>query len=296
LAGETINSLVRRTGQPGRMQTYEDSPGPLAARLRELGIRSEVGAPVIVDGHVWGALIAGTDQPKPLPAGAEHRLARFSELIAVAVSNATTHAELIASRARIVTAADEARRRLAGDLHDGAQQQLVSAVMNLQLADLQFDRDPAAARRYLREALNRSRDSLTELRELAAGVHPGILTNRGLPAAVPALGQRSPIPVQVDVPDGRYPAHVEAAAYFVIAEALANVAKHAGASGAQVRVHPYDGTLEIDVRDDGVGGAHLGGHGLVGLKDRVEALGGRLTLDSAPGNGTHLHVALPTLS
>jgi signal transduction histidine kinase len=296
LAGETINSLVRRTGQPGRLQTYEDSPGPLAARLRELGIRSEVGAPVIVDGHVWGALIAGTDQPRPLPAGAEHRLARFSELIAVAVSNATTQAELIASRARIVTAADEARRRLAGDLHDGAQQQLVSAVINLQLADQQFDRDPAAARQYLGEALNRTRDSLTELRELAAGVHPSILTNRGLPAAVPALGQRSPIPVQVEVPDGRYPAHVEAAAYFVIAEALANVTKHAGASGAQVRVHPYDGTMEIDVRDDGVGGAHLGGHGLVGLKDRVEALGGRLTLDSGTGNGTHLHVALPTLS
>jgi signal transduction histidine kinase len=292
LDGETINSVVQRTGQPGRFDSYEGAAGPLAARLRELGIKNEVGAPVIVDGRVWGALIAGKDTFKPLPPGAETRLARFAELIATAVSNATTHAELVASRARIVTAAYEGRRRLARDLHDGAQQRLVSAVMSLQLADQRFDRDPAAARDLLREALGHARDGLGELRELAAGVHPSILTNRGLHAAVEALAQRSGVPVDVRVPDERYPPQVEAAAYFVIAEALTNVAKHAQASCASVSVDRRDGSLTLDVRDDGSGGADLRGSGLRGLKDRVEALGGGLRLDSPPGRGTHLHATV----
>jgi signal transduction histidine kinase len=292
LDGETINSLVQRTGHPGRFDSYEGAAGPLAARLRELGIKNEVGAPVIVDGRVWGALIAGKDASKPLPPGAETRLARFAELIATAVSNAATHAELVASRARIVTAAYEGRRRLARDLHDGAQQRLVSAVMSLQLADQRFDRDPAAARHLLREALGHARDGLGELRELAAGVHPSILTNRGLHAAVEALAQRSGVPVDMRVPDERYPPQVEAAAYFVIAEALTNVAKHAQASCASVSVDGHDGSLTIDVRDDGSGGADLRGSGLRGLKDRVEALGGGLRLDSPPGRGTHLHATV----
>jgi signal transduction histidine kinase len=292
LDGENINFVVQRTGQPGRFDSYEAAAGPLAARLRELGIKNEVGAPVLVDGRVWGALIAGKDTLKPLPPGAETRLARFAELIATAVSNATTHAELVASRARIVTAAYEGRRRLARDLHDGAQQRLVSAVMSLQLADQRVDRDPAAARHLLREALGHARDGLGELRELAAGVHPSILTNRGLHAAVEALAQRSGVPVDMRVPDERYPPQVEAAAYFVIAEALTNVAKHAQASCASVSVDGHDGSLTIDVRDDGSGGADLRGSGLRGLKDRVEALGGGLRLDSPPGRGTHLHATV----
>ena len=292
LQGETINSLVQRTRAPGRFDSYEAAPGPLAARLRELGIASEVGAPVVVDGQVWGALIAGTDRPEPLPARTELRLASFADLIATAVSNATTQAELLASRARIVNAGDAARRRVARDLHDGAQQRLVSAVICLQMADLRFDQDQVAARRLLREALGHARDGLTDLRELAAGVHPSILTNRGLHAAVDALAQRSTYPVEVEVPDVRYPPHIEAAAYFVIAEALTNVAKHANAFRASVRVATCESSLAIDIKDDGAGGADFRGGGLLGLRDRVEAIGGVLQLDSPPGRGTHLHATV----
>jgi signal transduction histidine kinase len=293
LDGHTINALVQRTGAPGRVDNYEDAPGPLAARLRELGVKSEVGAPVVVDGRVWGALIAGTDQPGPLPAGTELRVASFAELIATAVSNATTRAELIASRARIVTAGDDARRRIARDLHDGAQQRLVSTLMSLQLADQRFDHDPSEARGLLRDAMGHARDGLVELRELAAGVHPSILTNRGLRAALDALAQRTVLLVDLQAPDERYPPQVEAAAYFVIAEALTNVAKHAKASCVYVCVDEHDGSLAIDVRDDGSGGADPRGSGLRGLKDRAEALGGGFQLDSLPGHGTHLRATLP---
>jgi signal transduction histidine kinase len=293
LAGSTINSLVRRTRAPGRHETYEGAPGPLAARLRELGITSEVGAPVVVDGEVWGALIAGTDRAEPLPAGTENRVASFAELIATAVSNATARAELMASRARIVTAADEARRRLARDLHDGAQQRLVIAVMTLQLADQRLDVDPAGARQLLREALADARDGLQELRELAAGMHPSILTNRGLSAAVDALAQRSTLPVDLQVPERRYPPSVEVAAYFVIAEAFTNTAKHASASRSRVIVVEHDDKLTLTIDDDGCGGANLGDGGLPGIKDRVEALGGGFHLDSPPGRGTRLRVTLP---
>jgi len=295
LEGQTINALVQRTGAPGRFDSYEDAPGPLAARLRALGITSEVGAPVVVDGQVWGALIAGTDRPEPLPPRTELRLASFADLIATAVSNAAAQAELLASRARIVNAGDAARRRLARDLHDGAQQRLVSTVMSLQMADLRFDQDQAATRRLLREALSHARDGLTDLRELAAGMHPNILTNRGLHAAVDALAQRSICPVKVEVSDARYPPHIEAAAYFVIAEALTNVAKHAQASHASVHVGSRDDSMTIDIEDDGSGGADFRGGGLLGLKDRVEAIGGSLQLHSPPGQGTRLHATLSLL-
>jgi signal transduction histidine kinase len=293
LQGESINELVRRTGRPGRIDSYEDLPGPLPARLRQLGVRSEVGAPVVVDGQVWGALIAGTDEPAPLPAGTEDRVASFAELIATAVANATAHDELVASRARIVTTAQEARRRLARDLHDGAQQRLVAALIALQLADQRFDHDPAAARQLLHEALAHTRDGLDDLRQLAAGVHPAVLTTRGLHAAVDALAQRSVLPIAVDVAEGRYPSHVESAAYFVIAEAVTNAVKHARAAHAAVRLLEQAETLDVEVTDDGRGGADRNGSGLQGLIDRVEALGGSLTIDSPPGGGTRLHACLP---
>jgi signal transduction histidine kinase len=293
LDGESINGLVQRTARPGRVDAYEDLGGPLAARLRELGVRSEVGAPVVVAKRVWGALIAGTDKPVPLPAGTEHRVASFAELIATAVANATAHTELVASRARIVTTAQEARRRLARDLHDGAQQRLVVALITLQLADECFDRDPARAHDLLRTALGHARDGLTDLRELAAGVHPSILTNRGLRAAVEALAGRVPLPVDVEIPAGRYPRHVEAAAYFVVAEALTNVVKHARATATRVRVEERPGVLDVLINDDGKGGADVGGGGLRGLTDRVEALGGTVQVESHAGAGTRLHACIP---
>ncbi len=275
------------------MDSYEAAPGRLAAALRACGIRSEVGAPVLIDDAVWGALIAASDNPDPMPPGTELRVASFAELIATAVANATARAELVASRARIVTAADDARRRLARDLHDGAQQRLVSAVISLQLADRSFDQDPGSARRLVREALSHARDGLAELRNLAAGVHPNILTNRGLQAAVEALARRNVTPVTVDVPDERYPAQVEVTAYFVVAEAVTNATKHAQASEILVSAHTDGAALVVDIRDDGIGGADPLGGGLRGLRDRVEALAGNLGLASSPGHGTHIRATLP---
>jgi len=289
----SLDTAILRTAAPARMDTYEEVPGELAALLRDLGIRSEVGAPVMVDGRVWGALIVGTDSDEPLPPGSELRLASFAELIATAVANADARSELLASRARIVAEADAARRRVARDLHDGAQQRLVSVVMNLQLAGERLERDPDGAQPLLTEALEQAREGLDELRELAAGIHPSILTNRGLQAAAQSLAHRLKLPVQVDVPPDRYPANVEAAAYFVIAEALTNVLKHAEASCARVRVREDEGRLVIEVEDDGRGGANLDGSGLRGLEDRAAALGGGLELDSPLGAGTRLRLTLP---
>jgi signal transduction histidine kinase len=296
LKGETIDTLVRRTAAPGRFDSYEHATGELAALIRKLGIRSEVGAPVVVDGEVWGVLIAGTDEAEPLPAGTEYRLAGFAELIATAVSNTTARSELIVSRARIVAAGDEQRRSVVRDLHDGAQQRLVHSLITLQLAAGERDASPAMAR-LLTEAIEDTQRAIEELRELAHGLHPAVLTTRGLAAAVEELADRAPVPVHVDIPERRYPAVVESAAYFIAAEALTNVAKYANASKARIIATISGGYLVLEVDDDGVGGAMVRpGSGLFGLLDRVAALDGTLTVESAPGAGTRLraHIPLPT--
>jgi signal transduction histidine kinase len=293
LEGDTINALVRDTAAPGRFDSYEGSSGELAARLRRLGVRSEVGAPVIVEGRVWGALIAGTDESESLPPGTEWRLAKFAELIATAVSNATARAELIASRARIVEAAFEQRRRVVRDLHDGAQQRLVHAVMTLQLARSEEDA-PLELARLVGEALEHTSAAIEELRELAHGIHPALLTTRGLAAAVEALADRAPVPVRVNISEERYPATVESAAYFVAAEALTNVAKYAHASSARVAATRRADSLVVEVSDDGIGGATLSaGGGLAGLRDRIAAFQGTLVLDSPPGQGTRILTEIP---
>jgi len=293
LEGDTINALVRRTGAAARVDSYDGMSGELAERLRQLGIRSEVGAPVIVDGRIWGALIAGTDEPEPLGAGAELRLARFAELVATAVSNATARSELLASRARIVAAADEQRQRVVRDLHDGAQQRLVHAVMTLQLAHGRGDAPPTLGQ-LIADALEDTRRAIDELRELAHGIHPALLTHRGLAAAVEALADRATVPVAVDIPAQRYPPSVESAAYFVAAEALTNVAKYAHAASAHVAATCPADVLTLVISDDGVGGATLiAGRGLSGLRDRVAAVGGTLTVHSPPGQGTHIRADIP---
>jgi len=281
LEGETIDTLVLATGAPGRFDSYEHATGELAELLRSRGVRSEVGAPVVVDGRVWGALIAGTDEPEPLPAGLETRLASFAELIATAVSNATNQAELLASRARIVEAGDEQRRRVVRDLHDGAQQRLVNAVMTLQLGDVDA-------------GIEHVRAAISELRELARGIHPAILTDHGLAAAVEALADRAPLPVSVEIAETRFPPAVESAAYFISAEALTNVAKYAHAQRARVRAERADGRLELTIADDGVGGAEVSaGGGLRGLQDRAAALHGTVAIESPRGAGTRITVVLP---
>ena len=269
LAGETIDTIVRRTAAPGRCDSYEGVAGELAELIRRQDIRSEVGAPVIVGGIVWGALIAGTDESEPLAAGTEDRLASLAELIATAVSNATTRSELLASRARIVGAADEQRRRVVRDLHDGAQQRLVNALITLQLAHSLGDAPPELAR-LVDDALEHTAAAIEELRELAHGIHPALLTSRGLGAAIEALADRAPISVRLDASDRRYPAVVESAAYFVAAEALTNVAKYASATAARVTVADGPESLALTIEDDGIGGASLAdGRGLSGLLDRA---------------------------
>ena len=295
LDGDSINALIMRTQAPARVDSYEGRSGRLAARLRDLGIRSEVGAPVIVDDSVWGALIVGTDHAEPLAPGAEWRVASFAELIGTAVSNATARAELIASRARMVTAFDAARQRVTRDLHDGAQQQLVSTIINLQLAQQSWSSAPERARELLGRGLRDARSSIEGLREIAAGIHPAILTLRGLVAALDALADRLPMPVHLDVTDRRLPGPIEASIYFFCSEALTNVVKHAHASSAWVRVALEDGRYTIEVRDDGIGGAEarLETSGLIGLRDRIGALKGAMQISSPASAGTTLQAWIP---
>jgi PAS domain S-box-containing protein len=289
LESGTVNKLVRDTGAPGRFDSYEAASGELAALLLKRGVRSEVGAPVVVDGKVWGALIAGTDDPEPLPTGLEQRLSIFAELIATAISNATAQTELIASRTRIVEAADEQRRRVVRDLHDGAQQRLVEAVMTLQLAQAR-----GGSTSLLAEGIQHVRAAIVELRELARGIHPSILTHRGLAAAVEGLIDRASLPVSVQIPDDRYPPSVESAAYFIVAEALTNMVKYAKARTGRISVTSADGRLMLTIEDDGVGGARpSAGSGLSGLHDRVAALNGTLTIDSPAGKGTRIRAEVP---
>jgi PAS domain S-box-containing protein len=295
LEGETINTIVRRTRAPARVDSYDGVEGELAELIRRRGIRSEVGAPVIVEGETWGALIAGWDSSEPSPEGTERRLASFAELIATAVSNASNRSELIASRARIVAAADQERRRIERNLHDGVQQQLVALQLELKTVEAGIPADFEPTQRDLERLQGALETVLDDVREISQGVHPATLSQWGLGPALRTLTRRSPIPVEleIDVPD-RLPDSVEIAAYYFVSEALANVTKHAQASYASVEVRVSSGCLNANVRDDGIGGADTGsGSGLTGLVDRVEALGGRLSLTSAPRQGTTVTVALP---
>jgi signal transduction histidine kinase len=240
-------------------------------------------------------MVLDSTAEEPLPPGTEDRLAGFTDLVATAIANAQSQAELRASRARIVTTADETRRRIERDLHDGAQQHLVSLALQLRAAQEEVPAELPELSGELAAVAAELSAVQEELREFARGIHPAILAEGGLGPALRALARRSKLPVRVDVgPRGRLPEPLEAAAYYVVSEALTNVAKHARASTVAVAVETAGGVLRVDVRDDGAGGAELGrGSGLIGLKDRVEALGGRIALDSPPGVGTSLSVELP---
>jgi signal transduction histidine kinase len=242
---------------------------------------------------MWGAIVVSNVDPRPFPPGTEERVAHFAELAAQALANAHAREQLAASRARIVEAGDAERRRLERNLHDGAQQRLVSLSLLLRLAARRVKDDPETAAQ-LERAGDELAQALQELRELARGIHPAVLTERGLAPALQALAARAPLPVELAVPEERLPAPVEAAAYYLVSEALANVAKHARATLVRVEVKRTDGRARVEVVDDGVGGADAGGgSGLRGLADRVEALGGRLAIDSPPGRGTALVAEIP---
>jgi PAS domain S-box-containing protein len=294
LDGDTVAARVWKTGQPARVDDYEEISGAMAERLRDLGFRSAVAAPVTLGGGVWGAMIVSSVHPEPFPEGAEQRIADFAKLAAQALANAQARSELAASRARIVEAGDAERRRLERNLHDGAQQRLVSLSLNLRLAARTCGDDPDTRAAFDR-ATEELSQALEELRELARGIHPAVLSDRGLGPAIEALATRTPLPMRLEFDlDERLPEPVEAAAYYVVAEALTNAAKYAQASEVVVRVGREDGFARIEVADDGVGGAGSArGSGLRGLADRVEALGGRLVLDSPAGEGTTLRAEIP---
>ena len=293
--GPSIVALVLESGRPTRLDDYADVPGTIAERARGAGFQSAVGVPIQVDRKLWGAMVAVAPGAEPLPEDTESRLARFTELVAAAISNAQARDDLRASRARIVTTADEARLKIERDLHDGTQQQLVSLDLNLQLLEAKIESEPQEAHAELERARELLAAVLHDVREISRGVHPATLSQRGLGPALRALARRSVVPVEVDVDvDGRLPQSIEIAAYYVASEAIANVAKHADASLAAITVAATDSHLSVTVRDDGVGGAEAGpGSGLSGLVDRVEALGGDLKLESPPGEGTQVTVELP---
>jgi signal transduction histidine kinase len=289
---ETALARVYATRAPARVDSYEGMPGEYPAHLRKLGMRASVAAPILVDGDLWGAVAVGS-AADPFTEDAEVRLGAFAELVAQAIANVDARIKLRESRARIVEAGDEARRRIERDLHDGAQQRLVGVALSLRLVARSA---PPATATAIERCIEDLMTALAELRELARGIHPVVLTERGLLPAVTMLATRSPVPVDLDADlEGRLPHAHETALYFVAAEALTNVAKYARASTATVTLRSNGQWCEIAVADDGVGGARSEhGSGLRGLADRVEALGGRLTVDSAPGKGTTVRARLPT--
>jgi signal transduction histidine kinase len=295
VAGEGVAVSVRRTGQPARAARLAGPPGSVANCLGRAGMLAGSGSPVVVGGRPWGVMIAASARQNALPSGTEHRLAAFAELVAAAIASAEARAELTASRARIAAAADETRRRIERDLHDGAQQQLVTLAVQLRAAQAMV---PPGLER-LQAELDRVAAGLTgtldELREYTRGIHPAILAAGGLAPALKALARRSPLPVTLDVHlAGRLPERAEVTAYYVVSEALANAAKHAGASAVDVDVDAAGDVIRLAVRDDGDGGSDPArGSGLVGLKDRVEAIGGALSVRSRPGEGTALIAELP---
>jgi GAF domain-containing protein len=310
LTPDTVGGQIVRTHAPVRIDDWEHGTSELAQLVRSGGARSSVGAPITVDGGLWGALVAATDREEAFPADTEMRLARLTDLVATAISKATTRAELMASRARIVSAGDEARRRIERNLHDGTQQRLLALGLDLQRLRAQLGPDARAVSDGLVRAEEDLESVLEDVRELSRGLHPPLLSRSGLLAPLRAIARRSPIPVEIDVDlRERPPAHVETALYYIVSEALTNAIKYSRAETISVTIEadhggvPFgvalDGTrgvtnVHATIVDDGVGGAELAeGSGLMGLSDRVDALGGRFVLESVPGAGTRVSVMLP---
>jgi signal transduction histidine kinase len=288
-----LTAAVWKTGRPARVDDYRDLPGG-EPYVRE-GLRSAIGMPIVVDGRLWGIIAVGSGEG-PLPEGTEQRMTVFTDLVATAVANAQNRAELIASRARIVAASDAARRRIERHLHDGVQQRLLTLALRLRSAAALPESDEI--RTETADVARELMSVINELQEISRGIHPAVLTRAGLRPALRALGRRSVVPVDIDVRiEGRLPGPAEVAAYYVASEMLTNAAKHARASVVEVEAEASGARLRVCVRDDGVGGADPGrGSGLVGLRDRIEALGGTFSLHSPAGAGTTVTCELPLLA
>jgi signal transduction histidine kinase len=293
LDGPSMAASVVEAGAPARIDSFVGGEGEIAAEARALGIRSSVGCPVLVEGRLWGVIAAFSKREGAFPAETESQIGEFTALVATAIANADSRDELIASRARIVAAADEARRRIRRDLHDGGQQRLVHALITLKLARRSLAGGDPDAEVLIDEAVEHTEAAVEALRELSHGILPSILTRGGLRAGVQAVVARMPLPVDVDVTAERFPPGVEATAYFVVSEALTNTVKHAGATRARVVAEASEGVLRVEISDDGRGGAAPDvGSGLVGLRDRVAALDGYLGIESPPGGGTRVLMSL----
>jgi signal transduction histidine kinase len=292
--GTNVARMVLQTGRSARIDDFSAASGPIGVAAREAGTKSAIGSPVIVEGRLWGVMTA-TSNEGPMPPGTEARLASFTDLVATAIANAESSAELAASRRRIVAASDEARRQIERNLHDGMQQRLVALGLAVRTAEANLPPGADDLRAELSGVAMGLLAALEDLQEISRGIHPAILSRGGLGPALQALAHRSTIPVALDIgTDVRLDEPIEVAAYFVASEALANAAKHSRASRIDVSLEQSDRSLLLSVRDDGVGGADAArGSGLVGLTDRVEALGGSLRVVSRPGDGTRVTVELP---
>jgi GAF domain-containing protein len=297
LEGDVVTATVRETGRPIRIDTYDGLTGPLVDYARTVGPLppSTVAAPIFVEGEAWGTIFVATMKADPFPGDAESRVVLFTELVATAIANAENKSELAASRKRLVAASDEARRRIERDLHDGTQQRLVSLALAARAAAAELPTESADVRDKFSWLATGLGEAVEDLQELSRGIHPAILSDAGLGPALETLALRSPIPVELEVrTQDRFPEPIEVAAYFVASESLANAAKHSQAARITILLAFENERLRLSVRDDGIGGADPGrGSGLIGLRDRVEALGGTLAIESGAGAGTSLSATLP---
>jgi signal transduction histidine kinase len=295
LGGQNVHTQVIRTGRPARIDRYADASGPSADVGRRLGISSAVGVPIKVEDRVWGVVLVTSTRPERLPGQTEARLVGFTELVGTAIANADSRAQLTASRARIIAAADDARRRIERDLHDGTQQRLITLSFAVRRAQAMVPAELPQLQTQLGGVADELREAIDELRELARGIHPAILSKGGLDPALRTLARRAALPVRLDIRTTTPVADPTAVAtYYVVSEALTNTTKHAHASQVHVTVEQRDAILHLSIRDDGIGGADAaGGSGLIGLRDRVQALGGTIKVTSRPGEGTAIVVELP---
>ena len=291
-AASTTIGRILDSGRPERIDDYTSLPGQTAEMMQRAGYRSTVSAPIVVAGLLWGAVTVASTEV--LPPDSESRLGAFCELVSLAVASAQAREDLQRSRARLVRAGDEQRRKFERNLHDGAQQRLVALALTLRVARAKLADAPEQADELLAQATAELDDALSELRELARGLHPVLLTDHGLRPALVRLAERTSVPVELEMPDRRFPEEVEATAYYIASEALVNITKHAEATAVHVVVKADGDSLRIEITDDGKGGADPArGSGILGLRDRAEAAGGSLVVISRPGIGTVVTGVLP---
>ncbi len=293
LDGPSVCAQVLDTGRPARIDAYGDLGGTVAVTAQTAGFQSVAGAPIIVDGRVWGAIVV-VSSSDPLPERSEVQVAGYTELVATAISNAAAQGELIASRARIVAASHEASRRVERNLHDGIQQRLIALSLDVQTLRTNVPQEDSPQHERLDRLAGDLEFVLDEVREISRGLHPALLGRRGLRPPLQALARRSPVPIELRVSGPRAPEPVEVATYYAVSEALTNAIKHSRASVIEIEIDSTETTLRARVQDDGVGGAVVGaGTGLSGLIDRIEALGGTFAVVSTAGGGTRVEIELP---